>query len=208
MKTRPLTFILLVALSFLCGCTGLEVLEPQKDTTRFYILETPFDPDRTRELAPEGPRVYLGGGSIAKHLQDSRLALRSPGSNEIVYADQHRWAEPLADGVVRILVTSLSRRLGSPRVSLQRFAAGSESDYQVGFHIHKLGGEPGKAVRLHASWWVQEKEKTEPVLHETLLEESLPAEDTSHATFVRGLQNLIVSWADEIAAALEPEDES
>lgn len=205
MKTRLTTCLLITTgLLFLSGCTSLKVLEPRADTTRFYILETPFDEEHPRKRDPAAPSLHLGTGTLAKHLQDSRIAIRTPGSNEITYAGEHRWAEPLADGVARILVTKLSRSLGSPRVALQRFAAGSESDYQVGFHIHKLGGEPGKAVRLHASWWVEEREKAEPVLHETLLEQSLPAEDTSHAAYVKGLQKLVESWAGEIAAAIEP----
>lgn len=206
MKCRLLNCLLsTTGLLFLTGCTGLDVLEPRADTTRFYILETSFDQERPRESDPAGPSLHLGSGTLAKHLQDSRIAIRTPGSNEITYADQHRWAEPLADGVARVLVTRISHQLGSSRVAFQRFAAGSESDYLVGFHIHDLGGEPAQAVRLHASWWMQAREAKEPVLHETLLEQSLPPGDTSHAAYVKGLQQLVEAWAGEIAAAADPE---
>jgi uncharacterized lipoprotein YmbA len=205
MKCRLLICLLsATGLLFLAGCTGLDVLEPRADSTRFYILEPPFDEELLQERDPAAPSLHLGTGTLAKHLQDSRIAIRTPGSNEITYANQHRWAEPLADGIARVLVTRIAHQLGSSRVAFQRFAAGSESDYVFGFHIHDLGGKPAQAVRLHASWWIQAKEAKEPVLHETLLEESLPPGDTSHAAYVKGLQQLVEAWAGEISAAADP----
>lgn len=205
MKISSFAFLLIApGLFFLPGCTGLDLLEPREDLTRFYLFESSLDPDQIEALDPEGLRVHLGTGSLGKHLQDSRLAIRTPGSNEIAYAEQHRWAEPLADGVARVLLSRLSHNLGSSRVALQRFAAGSKNDYLVGFHLHELGGKPGQTVRLHASWWVQAWEENEPVLHNTLLEESLDRGATSHAAFVKGLQQLVEAWAVEIAATLKP----
>ena len=59
MSIRSRLLPVLLVLPFFAGCTGLDVLEPVEDTTRFHILDTGLDPEAAETLDPEGRAVAI-----------------------------------------------------------------------------------------------------------------------------------------------------
>jgi uncharacterized lipoprotein YmbA len=116
--------------------------------TRYYLLTDPLGPD---PLVPNviGPSmaisdqcgISLGKLSVAPYLQRSNLILQT-ATNEIVPATHHRWGEPIAAGITRLLGNCLA---GNARAD-ERHASISID------HFH--GSERGEVV-LQAHWVVE-----------------------------------------------------
>jgi len=93
----------LVAALFCGGC----VPQPKADPTRFYLL-IPIAPAAKGPAAPEEIfRVRLKEVELPAYLQSKSLAVRSRAT-EVVYEEFHRWAEPLDEGIARVLAKDLS----------------------------------------------------------------------------------------------------
>jgi uncharacterized lipoprotein YmbA len=74
------------------------------DPTQFFVLEArpvAFPPMRER------PRVQLEPVELPAYLSNPRLAART-GANRIDYAEFRRWAEPLSDGIARVVREDLA----------------------------------------------------------------------------------------------------
>ena len=95
-------------------------------------------PDPTNPQVPEFESTDLGGVTLGLHevrlpiyLGDSRaIAVRSPG-NRITYRDFERWAEPLNEGIKRLLRISLTVSPSVSRVLTLPFPAGVTRDYDL-----------------------------------------------------------------------------
>ena len=76
--------------------------------SKFYVLTA--EPAPPRFGAPAGSTVALGRVSLPGALDRPALARRR-GGNEIVYAEEERWAGPFDDMVRRVLADDLAARL-------------------------------------------------------------------------------------------------
>jgi uncharacterized lipoprotein YmbA len=129
MKPRCSLFVLTcVGLLLSCGCQVVPDAKP--DPTRFFVLSNP--------PAPDFNSTNLGGITLGMHeirlpvyLGDSRaMAVRSPG-NRITYRDFERWAEPLDEGIKRLLRNALTISPSVARVMTLPFPTGVERDFDL-----------------------------------------------------------------------------
>ncbi|MEM7221079.1 MAG: ABC-type transport auxiliary lipoprotein family protein [Pseudomonadota bacterium] len=93
---------------FVCGLLAAVVVlalygcASAKPATRYYLLNA----QPTSEVR-DACAVRLGAVRLPAYLQRNNIVLLA-GDYEIVPALQHRWAEPLADGVERVLRSCLA----------------------------------------------------------------------------------------------------
>lgn len=115
MKPSMTSSLLAAALAAAVG-GGCLNLKPQPDSTRFYVLAGP-----DVEAAPpasnpaEGVPLFIGRVEIPEYLQTPAFALRVD-ETEIHFSKDHHWAEPLREGVTRVLRDALAAETGPDRM--------------------------------------------------------------------------------------------
>ena len=134
----------LVAISAVLGLAGCNILpEPQKDTVRYFTLSTPAAQSGDEQPAATNEHAENGGTTvrpvqIAGHLRERSMAVRV-AENEIIYLDEVRWAQPLADAITNLLRARLSKVGGNNVVTAQ-------------IHNCELLRFKGNTVELSATW--------------------------------------------------------
>jgi uncharacterized lipoprotein YmbA len=92
----------------------------------------------------------VGPVEIPAYVDRPEIALRT-SRNGIELAGFDRWAEPLRDGVARVLVENLSTLLGSERVVAFPFG-GARIDTQVALRITRFDARTQGDCELAARW--------------------------------------------------------
>jgi uncharacterized lipoprotein YmbA len=195
-KAATLSLMFLVA-----GCTGLDVLKPQPDNTVFYILGINGEDPGASAATSTHPAILVGSATLPKFLNQSHI-VSLKGTHELVYADRHRWGEPLEEGINRILVDRLSLELGSSEVTTMRVRPQMKWDYRVGYAVQQLGGKPGKYVRLDVDWWVRSTDDSVAHFKTSLTDASIKGSQADYAAYVSAIEKLLESWAMEVAATI------
>jgi len=103
---RPILLLLgIIAAAFLGGC-GL--LRPHDDPTRFYVLTVPPAATERSEVGElKQLRIGLKPVEMPAYLRSKSMVVRT-GTNEIHFAEFDRWAEPLEQGISRVMKENLS----------------------------------------------------------------------------------------------------
>jgi len=99
-----------VALLSLAGCNVLPL--PQGDSVRYFTLSSPVGATVPADAITVRP-VQLAG-----HLRNRAIAVRI-GENEVIYQEDARWAESLADAITQTLRNRLSQAGGNFVISVQ-----------------------------------------------------------------------------------------
>ena len=108
-STRVLSFLAPIFGLIFSSCVNLEPIE---DNTRFYIIDpTPKERDQL-EKSNIHPFLYFSQIPLPAFLSTSKLAVRHSGT-ELRFYENHRWAEPLDDSLLRALVSHTRKGLPS-----------------------------------------------------------------------------------------------
>ncbi len=146
MKTPSRPILTVLAAGLLLGLAGLGAgcsLPPaQPDPTRYYVLSSaPAQPAAAATAARAG-RVLLRPVELPVFLRGKPLPVRVAG-NEITYADEARWAEPLEAGLGRVLRERLEGRGEGAWVVT---TAGQEHDLEVAVRVQHCEGDRALGV--------------------------------------------------------------
>jgi uncharacterized lipoprotein YmbA len=160
------SFVLLLCAVASCALSGCALLQPHADPTRFYVLTVPSAP-------PEGPadgefkrwKLGLRPVEVPAYLRSKAMVIRT-GTNEIHFADFDRWAEPLDQGISRVMKETLSSARNVENVALN--SHGDDTlDYEVAIRILGCEGvrvENGSSsIRFAVTWEVRSVEKSSTV---------------------------------------------
>jgi len=125
----------LLAATLFAGCNVLP--EAQPDTTRHYVLEARVD--RTGELPIDASRIGLRPVEVPAYLRQKTIVVRS-GENELSYARDARWAEPLEAGITRVLREHLA---AEAQVVSYPFPVQMARDYDLTVRVLNAEGRRG-----------------------------------------------------------------
>lgn len=153
---------LALAASALTGCNVIPAA--QTDPTKFYVLSAPVgpaaEPAAGNAPAAENPtaakklRLGLRTVEVAHYLKGPEIVVRS-GSNEVTLQDYARWAEPIQDGVSRLLREQLAAAPNVARVDVPPFPLDQARDFDIAVTIlhceGATGGAEGRGARFEAS---------------------------------------------------------
>ncbi len=111
-----------------------------------YLLTAKLDqvPDA------QSPAIGVGPIEIPEHLNRNTLVHRGP-ENELVIARQSRWAEPLEDGISRVVSLNLAGLVGTGNVRSFPWHPRRAPDYGVKLRILQLDASDAQAI-LVAEW--------------------------------------------------------
>jgi len=126
------------------GCTS-------SPATSLYLLTAVPEPaPATRFDAPVG----VGPVLLPDYLDRLQVVTRTP-SGELAVSDTQRWAEPLQDGLIRVLDENLSALLGTERIVRFPWPRSLAPEFQVALEVLRFESGPDAMLRLDARWWLR-----------------------------------------------------
>lgn len=185
---------LLAGLTAMLGATGCGTTRP----ATFYTL-TPV-PDGLAPAA-DGPGVSVAVGPVTlpKHLDRPAIAVNEPGP-EIYYADYHRWAEPLNEGMVNVLVQNLARELDSNRVAAGPWPAPLNPEVRLVASVLRFDGMPGGEAVLDVQWLLSAGGEDPPGLQRSRYRRTVDEE--TYSALVETMSSLLADFSIEAAEAI------
>ena len=151
-------FALLLVVITAGALSSCSFLQPHADPTKFFVLTVPIassQPATANKLASY--KIGLLSIEMPAYLQSKLMVVRT-GTNEIHFAEFDRWAEPLDEGISRVLKESLSSAANVESVALN--SHGEDTlDYEVMIQVLACEGvreEGGTgSIRLSMSWEIR-----------------------------------------------------
>jgi uncharacterized lipoprotein YmbA len=148
MKGMPSCKTVLISLAVTTVLAGCAHTEP----SRFYALSSSHQGKRGGRSV-SGPTVRIARVRVARYLDRDQIVSR-PGENELAVSEFDRWAEPLGEGISRVLVENLSAMLPSDRVFSYAAGAAGPVDFQVLVSVTAFEVDRMHTLLLRAGWQV------------------------------------------------------
>jgi len=187
MSAIPRIGLLLLALSLAaCGST------PRSDYYRLSSAGAGGSGDT--------PAIGIGPIQIPEYLNRNSMVF-SRGDNQLHIASFQRWAEPLSEGVKRVLGLNLSSALNTENIRPFPWPASDAPDYGVQVWILSLDAS-AEATRLVAEWRLHAPGEGREVTRRISRYEEAGTE-TDGAALAASYSRLLGRLGQEIAAAIE-----
>jgi uncharacterized lipoprotein YmbA len=130
----------------------------------------------------------------------SRLVHRV-GPNEVRLSETARWAEPLAAGLQRVLVTNLAARLGSERVVAHPWRPEARPAWSIEIHVLRFERGADGVADLEALWTLR-RGRDHALMHQATTRLARAPAGPGPEALVAALSASLTEWSDELAAAL------
>ncbi len=143
---------LITGVAVLCMCVGTLPGCSRSPRVNFYTLG---DYEKTAAVNPSksAPSVTVANITLPELVDRPQLVERVAG-NRVEILETHRWAEPLKNGISRLLAENLAGRLGSNLVTTYTQNTGGEADYKVVVDIRRFESM-GTTVSVEAFWSIR-----------------------------------------------------
>jgi len=199
----------LAALMVLVGCSVT-------DPTQYYSLgQTVPNSSTVRTLESSGrapaPRskpsetavgIGIGPVIIPGYLDRTQIVTRTT-ADHVHLATFHRWAEPLENGIARILGEEIGARIPTERIVMfpWRGLIGQSLQYQVVLAVVRFDGHLDGDVTLDTRWRILGKTGNELAYGRTTVTE--PAGGSGYDPMIAALSRTLVVLGQEIAAEIK-----
>lgn len=184
-----------LALAALAACAaGCTLLAPAPDPSRFYVLAA------AGGAASGSSELALGVGPVrlAGYLAVPEIQVRA-SATEVRRGGVDRWAEPLEEGIVRVLAQDLSALLGTREVVLFPWYAEQRPACQVQLFVRRFELEPDGSGLLEVRYEVTDLAGSRG--HRVRdVELRRPAAGADTAASVAALSEALSGLAEQIAA--------
>jgi uncharacterized protein len=199
----------LLGLAASIGLAGCAVADP----TQFYTLGHPpagradsrisasmaFTPpastDRTEMVS-----VGVGPVIMPGYLRRSQIVTRT--GDQLDVAMFHRWAEPLEDGIARVLADEISARVPTDRIVMfpWRGVVARAIQYQVVVVVMRLDGRRGGDITLDTRWRILGKDGAELAFRRSTMSET--AAGPGYQAMIAAMTRALDALGQEIAAEI------
>ena len=182
------------------GCLGGGSQTPP---TRYFVLNSLHTAENKKQPVTElkGAIVVVGPLTLTQVLDRPQILIRQ-SNNEIRVSDLDRWAEPLQENLIRVVVDNLSVLLSSGSVIRFPPARTIPVTYQIIIEVTRFDGNPKEQVMLRARWTILgDKGDTVLLEQESVLNE-LSNGDTT-AEMVSAQSRLVAKFSRDIAEAIK-----
>lgn len=140
MNKAVMTLFLLLAL---CGCG-------RSTPTHFYLLESALGPMQADTLPVKSLRVAMV--NVPSYLNRNNIVSRVQGQTRLILAEFHLWAEPVSNGVRRVVEEVLTPPLLADGITVLPSGTDSDGDYVLLLDIMRLDGNFNEKAVLEARW--------------------------------------------------------
>lgn len=156
MKLLKHTLLMMIASStlYLYGCSS--------PPSNFYLLSS-LELHQANHLHAQPIYLGLGPIDIAQYLQQPQIITRL-SDNQVNINEFHRWAEPLADGVKRIINQNLSLLVPSNHIANYPWPVKTRVDYRISMTIVRFDVQYNGESVLVARWKITNEDTTKTYL--------------------------------------------
>ena len=179
--------IIAVVAVFAAGCTSAP--------SKFYTLNSAAVGDGKSQA---DYAILVGPVSIPAEVDRPQFTTQVT-RNTVTVDEFNRWAEPLNEGIGRVVAADLSTLLGTARVSSVPLA-NFDPAYLVTIDIQKFASNPGKLVRIDALWVVRKTVGSVSLSGHTVVSE--PTTDSSFDALAAAHSRALAKVSSDIAAAI------
>jgi uncharacterized protein len=177
---------------FLAACAARESL-PQ-----FYLLTPPAGGNGRSH---GGPSVYIQRVAVPAYLVRNSLVMVRAG-NQVAYASSARWAEPLDQGIARMVAEGLNRVAHVQATSFTPAAPPGDYVYSVEMQLQRFEGTDTGEVILTARYQVFPASGTEPIASRTFEARRAGWQPGDYAGLARLLSEELMDLSRTIARSL------
>ncbi len=156
--------------------------------------------------APGGPTPSLGIGPVdVPEFLNRNALVYTRGGNQLQLAESERWAEPLDDGITRVLGLNLSALLQTETLRFFPWDLRQAPDYGVRINILELDARDGQAI-LVADWLLYRPGDGAGITSRiSQFSQALPAGELQAAQLPAAYSALLFKLSETIAAAIRVE---
>jgi len=185
-------------LALVCLSGGCSLVAPQPDRSQFFVLTSV-----AHEAGHVDGSLTLGIGPVLLPGYLTRLQVaRRSGANQIVFAEDQVWGEPLEQGFRRVLAEDLGQTLGTVGILQYPWSTGLQVEYQIPIAIERFEADEHGTVALEARWAIRRPGQKDVLLsRESRIVET--ARDTSTAAVVAAMSEAVESLSAEMAIAIQ-----
>lgn len=185
---RMLTIALLLAI--LAACSSAPA-------SRFYVLT----PGQVASPTSTAPSVGIGPVTVPEFLEREALIIDREDSR-LRLASNHRWAEPVAEGIGRVMAINLAALLDTQAVQRFPWRRDQQPAYSIQLDVWQLEAGQGQA-RLIAQWSVQNTATDETLSRQiSHLDTPLAATDDAAQGVPEAFSTLLYLLSRDIAAVV------
>ncbi|MCC5022292.1 MAG: membrane integrity-associated transporter subunit PqiC [Candidatus Synoicihabitans palmerolidicus] len=139
--------LLLASAALLLTSSCSIIPEASSDPTRFFVLEDLAASTALDAPANDGVTLGLLPIEVTAYLVDSRAIAVTTSANEVTFRNFDRWAEPLDEGIARVLRTALSRQVSVKQVLVPPFPLTPARDYDLSIRLSECTGLQSGSIR-------------------------------------------------------------
>ncbi|MCR5814218.1 MAG: PqiC family protein [Desulfovibrio sp.] len=187
----PYLLLLLFCLT-LCACG-------RSQPTQYYAFEGKAEAF-VQDALPK-TTLRIARVALPQYLEREPLVLRKKGQVQLQVDSLHVWAEPLTDGVRRLLSNELRQPLLARGITLLPMATEKNGSYTLLVDISRLDGSFEDHAEIEANWSLV-TEEPERVIKDGVFSASLPVPHSSYHELVEAEAELIRALARHILAAI------
>src|SRR5262245_47311688 len=207
-----ITIRLLLGLAASAGLASCAVSDP----TQYYTLggaaaasspggsaeSTAGGSTPLRSVAATGALGIGVGPVIMPGYLDRIQIVTRTGADTVQITMFHRWAEPLEDGIVRILADEIAARVPTEQVVMVpwRGLVHRDLQYQVVIAVLRFDGRPGANVTLDTRWRILSRDGKELVVKRSTVTEA--ATGPTYEAMVAAMARALVALGGDIAGEI------
>jgi uncharacterized lipoprotein YmbA len=202
----------LLGLTASIGLAGCAVSDP----TQFYTLgqaaassptaesverKASASTSQSRVAATGAVGIGVGPVLLPGYLDRSQIVVRT-GADRVELSMFHRWAEPLEDGIARILAEEIGARVSTERIVIfpWRGVVARVIQYRVVVAVLRFDGRPGGDVTLDTRWQILGRDGDELAFRRSTVIET--AAGRGYEPMVAAMARAVVTLGQEIAAEI------
>ncbi len=187
--------VMVLALLVLGGCGS-------SAPANFYLLQARAAP-ATPVLHEPGPALLsigIGPVEIPEYLDRPQMVIRT-GVNTVRINEFERWAEPLKDGVARVVTDNLAGLLEVRRIAVYPWRNQLKTDYRLALTLSRFEASADGQASL-VGWWTLYDTENRVVSMRKPVRLVETTSDRKTDVLVEGQSRLLAELCEEIAAAV------
>jgi len=187
---RVLVALMLILLS---GCVALKM-------DRHYLLSA-ITPE-TKNIEKSAPLLLvLKPLELPNYVKQSEILTREQGST-VALSKMHRWAEPMINGVERVLIQDLAQRINGEVLPYAQRLQAPKIDYFILVNITDFIGTLGQEAIMNVHWQILDGKRQKAVRfkHARYRE---PLADRNYETLVSAQSRLLARLSEDLSGEVE-----
>lgn len=193
LRTLCLVAVLGLSLAPLTGCA-------RSTPTNYYLLESGVTPAQADALPPTSLRVAMV--EVPGYLNRNNIVSRVQNENRLILADFHLWAEPVSNGVRRVVEEILTAPLLDAGVTVLSAGTANGGDYVLLLDVQRLDGNFNEKAVLESRWTLLDKNDT-PLANGIFSAEEM-VQGSDYTLLVGAESRLVRHLGDYLAGRLPP----